>query len=227
MKELEPQNGQKKIFGFIDGILIRNIFLTILTIIIFLAGVLAYGFLLNQREVPLEQAMLEKGFTKLEDVSIIIDRKKFSLELYEGDVLIKTYRASFGRNLSDKKKLANDGATPVGEYKVCEIMPQHKYYKFIKLNYPNLDDATEALRKGIISQREFNKLKFEFYYNDCTSSNTALGGDIGIHGIGRLNFFFKNLPFVFNWTDGSIALSNENIDELISVIKVGTKIVIR
>jgi len=54
-----------------------------------------------------------------------------------------------------------------------------------------------------------------------------LGGDIGIHGIGRLNFFFKNLPFVFNWTDGSIALSNENIDELISVVKVGTKIVIR
>jgi len=227
LKELEQQNGQKKIFGFIDGILIRNIFLTILTIIIFLAGVLAYGILLNQREVPLNQAMLEKGFTKLEDVNIIIDRKKFSLELYEGDVLIKSYRASFGRNLSDKKKLANDGATPVGEYKVCEILPQHKYYKFIKLNYPNLDDATEALRKGIISQREFNRLKFEFYYSDCTSSDTALGGDIGIHGIGRLNFFFKNLPFVFNWTDGSIALSNENIDELISVIKVGTKIVIR
>lgn len=224
---MEQQNEQKKISGFIDGILIRNIFLTILTILLFLSGVLAYGILLNQREIPLSQAMLDKGFTSLEDVSIIIDRNKFSLELYEGDVLIKTYRASFGRNLSDKKKLANDGATPVGEYKVCEIISQHKYYKFIKLNYPNLDDASEALRKGIITQREFNKLKFEFYYSDCTSFDTPLGGNVGIHGIGRLNFFFKNLPFVFNWTDGSIALSNENIDELISVIKVGTKVVIR
>ncbi len=224
---MEQQNGQKKIFGFIDGILIRNIILTIVTIIIFLAGVLAYGILLNQREIPLNQAMLEKGFTKLEDVSIIIDRKKFTLELYEGNVLIKSYRASFGRYLSDKKKLVNDGATPVGEYKVCEIIPQHKYYKFIKINYPNLEDASDALRKGIISQREFNKLKFEFYYGDCTSDDTALGGNIGIHGIGRLNFFFKNLPFVFNWTDGSIALSNEDIDEIISVIKIGTKIVIR
>ncbi|AFH48416.1 Hypothetical protein IALB_0704 [Ignavibacterium album JCM 16511] len=224
---MEQLNGQKKIFGFVDGILIRNIILTIVTIIIFLAGVLAYGILLNQREIPLEQAMLDKGFTSLDDVSILIDRKKFTLELYEGNVLIKSYRASFGRNLSDKKKLATDGATPVGEYKVCEIFPQHKYYKFIKINYPNLDDASEALRKGIITQREFNKLKFEFYYSDCTSEDTALGGNIGIHGIGRLNFFFKNLPFVFNWTDGSIALSNENIDELISVIKVGTKIVIR
>lgn len=224
---MEQLNGQKKIFGFVDGILIRNIILTIVTIIIFLAGVLAYGILLNQREIPLEQAMLEKGFTSLDDVSIIVDRKKFTLELYEGNVLIKSYRASFGRNLSDKKKLANDGATPVGEYKICEIFPQYKYYKFIKINYPNLDDAAEALRKGIISQREFNKLKFEFYYGDCTSDDTALGGNIGIHGIGRLNFFFKNLPFVFNWTDGSIALSNENIDELLSVVKVGTKIVIR
>lgn len=224
---MEQQNGQKKIFGFIDGILIRNIILTIVTIIIFLAGVLAYGILLNQREIPLNQAMLEKGFTKLEDVSIIIDRKKFTLELYEGNVLIKSYRASFGRYLSDKKKLVNDGATPVGEYKVCEIIPQHKYYKFIKINYPNLEDASDALRKGIISQREFNKLKFEYYYGDCTSDDTALGGNIGIHGIGRLNFFFKNLPFVFNWTDGSIALSNEDIDEIISVIKIGTKIVIR
>ncbi|MCX8106059.1 MAG: L,D-transpeptidase [Ignavibacterium album] len=224
---MEQQNGQKKIFGFIDGILIRNIILTIVTIIIFLAGVLAYGILLNQREIPLNQAMLEKGFTELQDVSIIIDRKKFTLELYEGNVLIKSYRASFGRYLSDKKKLVNDGATPVGEYKVCEIIPQHKYYKFIKINYPNLEDASDALRKGIISQREFNKLKFEYYYGDCTSDDTALGGNIGIHGIGRLNFFFKNLPFVFNWTDGSIALSNEDIDEIISVIKIGTKIVIR
>ncbi len=224
---MEQQNGQKKIFGFIDGVLIRNIILTIVTIIIFLAGVLAYGVLLNKREIPLEKAMLEKGFTTLEDVSIIIDRKRFTLELYEDNVLVKSYRASFGRYLSDKKKLANDGATPVGEYKVCDIIPQHKYYKFIKINYPNLDDASEALRKGIITQREFNKLKFEFYYGDCTSDDTALGGNIGIHGIGRLNFFFKNLPFVFNWTDGSIALSNEDIDEIISVIKIGTKVVIR
>jgi len=225
--DLEKQKENNNTNGLVDHSTLRNIILTILTIVIFLAGVIAYGIILNQREIPLSQAMLENGFTKLEDVNILIDRKKFTLELYEGNVLIKSYRASFGRNLSDKKKLAGDGATPVGEYKVCEIIPQHKYYKFIKINYPNLDDASEALRKGIITQREFDRLKFEFYYGDCTSDDTALGGNIGIHGIGRLNFFFKNLPFVFNWTDGSIALSNENIDELLSVIKVGTKIVIR
>ncbi len=50
---------------------------------------------------------------------------------------------------------------------------------------------------------------------------TELGNNIGIHGIGRLNFIFKNLPFIYNWTDGSIAVSNENIDEIYSVAKKG------
>ena len=54
-----------------------------------------------------------------------------------------------------------------------------------------------------------------------------LGGEIGIHGIGRLNYIFKNLPFVYNWTNGSIAMSDEDIDELYSVVKLGTKVVIK
>ncbi|HQJ45413.1 MAG TPA: L,D-transpeptidase, partial [Ignavibacteriaceae bacterium] len=59
------------------------------------------------------------------------------------------------------------------------------------------------------------------------SYNQVLGGNIGIQGIGRLNYVFKNLPFVYNWTDGSIALSNEDLDEIIKVIKPGTQIVIK
>ena len=55
----------------------------------------------------------------------------------------------------------------------------------------------------------------------------VLGGNIGIHGIGRLNSIFKNLPFVYNWTDGSIALSNEDLDEILTVINTGTNIVIK
>jgi len=55
----------------------------------------------------------------------------------------------------------------------------------------------------------------------------VLGGNICIHGIGRLNSIFKNLPFVYNWTDGSIALSNESLDEILSVIKTGTQVVIK
>jgi murein L,D-transpeptidase YafK len=171
--------------------------------------------------------MAQKGFRSLNDVNILVDRNKFTLSIYEDTVFIKSYRVSLGRNLIDKKKLSNDGATPVGNYKICTISNNDTYYKFLKINYPNLDDASEALRKSLITQKQFNQIKFEFYYEECVSYNEVLGGDIGIHGIGRLNSIFKNLPFVYNWTDGSIALSNESLDEILTVIKIGTPVVIK
>jgi murein L,D-transpeptidase YafK len=121
----------------------------------------------------------------------------------------------------------DDGATPVGEYKICDIDTAHKYYKFLRLNYPNLGDAVDALRRGVVTQSQFDQLKFEFYYEECPKLETELGNSVGIHGIGRLNFIFKNLPFVYNWTDGSIALKNESIDEILSITGKGTKVVIK
>lgn len=213
--------------GFINKTVARNIVFAISGILLFLVGTVVYGIVLNMRDIPLSEAMIKKGFTRLQDVNIVIERKNYVLHVYEDTVLIKSYRASFGRNLRNKKTFADDGATPVGSYSVCSIDSSHTYYKYLKLNYPNLDDAVEALRKGIITQREFNNLKFDFYYKECIETETVLGNNIGIHGIGRLNYVFKNLPFVYNWTDGSIALSNENIDEILSVIRKGTKVVIK
>lgn len=213
--------------AFINKTVVRNIVFAISGILLFMVGTVVYGIVINLREIPLSEAIAKKGFTRLEDVSIIIERKNYLLHVYEDTVLIKSYRASFGRNLRTKKSFATDGATPVGTYAVCSIDTSHTYYKYLRLNYPNLDDAVEALRKGIITQREFNNLKFDFYYNECIQTETVMGNNFGIHGLGRLNYVFKNLPFVYNWTDGSIALSNEDIDEILSVIQKGTQVVIK
>jgi murein L,D-transpeptidase YafK len=225
--ESNEENINKTLLGIFKSTLVRNILLTIGAIALFFSGVLVYGIILKIREVPLSEAMLSKGFRKLEDVNIVVDRKNYSLSVFEDTVLIKSYRASFGRNLSDKKKRFDDGATPVGTYKICSISNDKNYYKFVKINYPNLEDASDALRKSFLTQKEFNQIKFEYYYEECVSYNQVLGGNIGIQGIGRLNPVFKNLPFVYNWTNGSIALSNEDLDEIIKVIKPGTQIVIR
>jgi murein L,D-transpeptidase YafK len=205
----------------------RNIFFMTAGIILFIIGVVVYGIILNSMEDSLQEEMLEKGFTNLKNVSIIIDRKNFSLSIFEDTVAIKSYRISLGRNNAVPKSKVKDGATPVGEYNICEVDTAHKYYKFLKLNYPNINDATEALKRNVITQRQFDQLKFEYYYEGCPKTETDLGGNIGIHGIGRLNYIFKNLPFVYNWTDGSVALKNESIDEILSVIGKGTKVVIK
>lgn len=223
-KPEEITNGFSTLFKLT---LLKNVLFTIGAIALFVSGVIVYGIILNLRAFTLSEAMSQKGFTELENTNILIDRKTYTLSLYEDTVFVKSYRVSFGRNLNDKKKLQGDGATPVGIYKVCDIQKEYKYYKFIKINYPNLEDAAEALRKSLITQKQFNQLKFEFYYEGCTNSATALGGEIGIHGIGRLNPIFKNLPFVYNWTDGSVALCNEDLDEILKVISEGTKVVIK
>lgn len=226
---MTSENGKNNhlLKSLIESSLLRNVLFTLGAMVLFLSGMIVYGVVLNLREIPLQEAISQKGFTKLQDANLIVDRKTYTLNLYEDTVFVKSYRASFGRNLQEKKKRANDGATPVGEYKICSIQNDPAYYKLLRLNYPNLEDAVEALRKSLITQREFNQLKFQFYYEECVDDNTVLGGNVGIHGIGRLNAIFKNLPFVYNWTDGSIAISNENLDEILTVIHRGTKVVIK
>jgi len=212
---------------FIDKSTVKNILFISAAMILFMIGVILYGVILNIREVPLSEAMIEKGFPKLINLNILVDKRNYTLNLYEDTVLVKSYRVSLGRNILRAEKTADDEATPVGEYKICSIDTSHRYNKFFQLNYPNLSNATEALRKGWITQKVFDQIKFEFYYEGCTKYNKVLGGNIGIQGLGRLNYIFKNLPFVYNWTNGSIAMSNEDIDELYSVIKIGTKVVIK
>ena len=193
----------------------------------FMAGVIIYGVILNLREIPLREAMAEKGIAKITHPNIVIDRRTYSLMLYQDTLLVKTYRANFGRNVNSPKKEAEDLSTPVGNYKICRIDTVSKYYKFFEINYPNLNDASDALIKGRISQAQFDTLKYDNDKGICPDPDTPLGGDMGIHGIGKLNYIFRFLPFNYNWTDGSVAISNEGIDELYSVVKKGTNVTIK
>ncbi len=219
--------GPVKAADYLNKDVLRNVIYLTIAIAIFFFGVIIYGVILNLRNVPLSEALLKTGFTEITNPKIIIDRQNYTLGIYEDSVLVKNYRVSFGKSVLIPKTRAGDKATPVGVYRICKIYKTHKYHKFFQINYPNLDDGASALRKGWISQKEFNDIKFQYYYEGCTKFHIILGGDIGIHGIGELNYIFKNLPFVFNWTNGSIAMSNENIDEIFSVIREGTEVVIK
>ena len=212
---------------YLNKEVLKNIIYLTLAIILFFFGMLVYGIILNLREVPLSEAMLKAGFTEIKNPKLIVDRRNYTLGVYEDSVLIKNYKVSFGKSLIEPKTRAEDKATPVGVYKICKIFLNHRYHKYFQINYPNLEDGANDLWRGWISQKEFNEIKFQFYYEGCTKYNRLLGGDIGIHGIGELNYIFKNLPFVFNWTNGSIAMSDENIDEIHSVIREGTEVVIK
>ena len=139
-------------------------------------------------------------------------------------MLIKYYKAVFGKNSNPVKSSVDDNVTPIGEYVICSIDTVSKFHKTLHLNYPNGRDAAEALKQRYINKDEFNVISLAEKQNVCPPKETALGSEIGIHGIGTYNYIFKNLPFAFNWTNGSIAVSNESIDELYSIVKIGTPV---
>lgn len=176
------------------------------------------------KEVTLSMAMAEKGITMINNPKLKVDRKNFRIELYSDELLVKSYKAVFGKNNSLVKTARDDKATPLGEYKICDKNSSAMYYKFLRLNYPNQNDATEGLKRQYLTKDEFDAIMLAHKLNECTPIETHLGSEIGIHGIGTYDLIFRNLPFSFNWTNGSIAVSNENIDELYKVVKIGTPV---
>ncbi|MCX7875420.1 MAG: L,D-transpeptidase [Melioribacteraceae bacterium] len=204
--------------------MLKNIFYIFGSVIVFFMGMILYGMLLNINDISLYEVLKEKGISKIENPIIVIDRKKFLLHLFDDELLIKTYKASFGKNQSVIKINKNDNVTPIGEYKICEKKISSKYYKELKINYPNINDAAEALKRNYINKDEFDAINLAHKKDECTPEETNLGANISIHGIGEYDIIFRNLPFTFNWTNGSIAVSNKSIDELYNVVKIGTPV---
>ena len=207
--------------------MLRNIIYIMSSVLLFFSGIIVYGVIINLREVTLAEAIKAKNLTTISNPSIIVDRRNYSLTLYSDTTLVKKYSAVFGRNNSSQKISKDDLVTPIGKYEICKIDTNFIYYKKLYLNYPNLADAAEALKMSLITKSEFIAISNSLLENQCSFNFTVLGNDIGIQGIGEYNNIFKNLPFVFNWTNGSIAISNEDVDELLSVVNIGTKVTIK
>lgn len=206
--------------------MLKKILLLTGGVIIFLTGCLIYGITMNLNTPALSEKLAEKGLQNITNPHIVVVKDAYILQLYSDSVLVKEYRVVFGTNQRPKKTFG-DKATPVGVYSVCDIDTTGPYGIMMYLNYPNMSDISASYRLGEISKEEFEKLKFEYFYKICPGASEPVVHRIGIHGIGQLNFIFKNLPFVFNWTNGSVAMSDEGMKELYSVIKRGTPVVIK
>ena len=123
----------KKYTSYLSTNLIRNVVFFSGGILLFIAGCVIYGIILNMREIPLNQAAAEKGLAQLDDANILIVRRDYKLMLYDDTVFIKSYRANFGKNINAPKCREGDFATPVGEYKICNIDTASRYYKFFQI----------------------------------------------------------------------------------------------
>lgn len=172
----------------------------------------------------MREILAQKGMMGIKNPRLLIDRKNYQIRLYSDLQLIKTYKAVFGKTTGDVKTSKEDHVTPIGDYTICQVDTLSKFHKFLRLNYPNINDAAEAYTRHYISKDEYEAIALANRKDDCPPVETKLGAEIGIHGIGTYDIIFRNLPFSFNWTNGSIAISNKSIDEIYSVVKIGTPV---
>lgn len=156
---------------------------------------------------------------------VLVDSKKQTLSvIQDGEIQVRFYGIAIGRGGVGPLRTRGDAKTPVGEFRVAWINPDSQYTLFFGLDYPNLDYATRALEQRLIDEDEFTAIKRALVEQRTPPQDTRLGGNIGIHGVGRQGN--ARIHEGFNWTDGCVALTDQQIQVLAQWVRLGTKVII-
>jgi L,D-peptidoglycan transpeptidase YkuD (ErfK/YbiS/YcfS/YnhG family)/uncharacterized protein YkvS len=136
--------------------------------------------------------------------AIVVDKFAGKCYLYEAGKLRFTWDAELGKNWIGAKKMKGDKATPEGTYRIVDKKGGREtgYYKALLINYPNEEDRERfslAKKKGEIPK------------------SAGIGNNIEIHGGGGKGV---------HWTDGCVALANNDMDKIYREVQVGTPVTI-
>lgn len=136
--------------------------------------------------------------------SIIIDKFSRKLTVYLKGVKRYEFSAELGKNWVGDKRVKGDNATPEGMYRVTKKLDLNKtkYHRALLLDYPNSGDL--ARFKADVASGALPK-------------SAKIGGLIEIHGDGGKGV---------DWTEGCVALTNEEMDVVFRITKIGTPVTI-
>ena len=135
---------------------------------------------------------------------IIVLKSKRTMTLMNGDKTLKTYLVALGGNPAGPKERHGDHKTPEGNYVIDQKNSHSQFHLSLHVSYPNAADKARA-RKLRVSP----------------------GGDIMIHGLPPAFSKLGALHRRFDWTDGCIAVTDQEIEEIWDLVPVGTKVEIR
>jgi murein L,D-transpeptidase YafK len=158
---------------------------------------------------------------------LVIWKSHYSITIYKGDRPVKTYCAVFGKGFRNgDKRMTGDKRTPEGEFYICTMNHSKRFYKFMGLSYPGLKHAGYGLQYNLISPDEYSMIKKAIEERQQPPWDTRLGGAVGIHGRMLDGTATPQYYPLMNWTDGCIALDNADVDEIYSVVSLGTPVTI-
>lgn len=132
---------------------------------------------------------------------VVVEKAARTLSLYHEGRLLKTYNVALGPNAKGRKEREGDGRTPEGTYVIDSRKADSAFHRALHISYPNAHDRTHARLLGV-----------------------SPGGDIMIHGLPNGMGFIGKAHRLRDWTQGCIAVTNDEIEEIWRVVPNGTPI---
>jgi murein L,D-transpeptidase YafK len=135
---------------------------------------------------------------------ILVEKSERTLSLLKNGKVIGSYRVALGRNPQDHKIQEGDGRTPEGRYRIDSRNAASAFYRALHISYPNALDRERAKKNGV-----------------------SPGGDIMIHGMKNGLGWIGRLHRFVDWTNGCIAVTNQEMREIWDAVPDNTAIEIR
>jgi murein L,D-transpeptidase YafK len=135
---------------------------------------------------------------------ILVEKSARKMTLWAGDKMVREYRVALGGQPVGTKIQQGDHKTPEGLYKVDYKQPASTYHLALHISYPDAAARARARQLGV-----------------------SPGGDIMIHGLAARFAYLGALHRQTDWTEGCIAVTNPEIEEIYKLVAVGTPVEIR
>ena len=132
---------------------------------------------------------------------LVLKKKERRLYAYYREKILRVYPVALGQNPQGHRKVPGDKKTPEGIYAVRRKDTASPYHKTLELSFPNAQDLLNAQVEG-----------------------RPVAGSVGIHGLTKDTAFLGLAHRASDWTDGGIALSNEEVDELFARTPLGVPV---
>jgi murein L,D-transpeptidase YafK len=135
---------------------------------------------------------------------VLVLKKERKLILLGHGKTLKTYAIALGADPVGPKTREGDHKTPEGIYVLDRRNPKSRFYRAIHISYPNAEERANAAKRGF-----------------------SPGGDIMVHGLPNGYGWVRSAHRLHDWTDGCIAVTNDEMDEIWRAVPDGTPIEIR
>lgn len=137
------------------------------------------------------------------DKVVVIKSKRLMMLLHNGEIF-KTYKIALGKQPIGHKNREGDQKTPEGSYILNSRNSKSKFHLSLNISYPNGSDILRAQEFGV-----------------------SPGGSIMIHGLSDDLKNLGKLHRILDWTNGCIAVTNSEIEEIWQLVPDGIPVEIK